>query len=161
MHARVPATWPPSTSPPHGATRTCSACSSHCATRTAGAFSDDEVRDEALTLILSGHETTANALTWAFSYLAAEPATRAALEAEADAQAWLDEGRTPTVEELMAAPYAGAVLDEALRLAPPVWVAPRRALHDVDIVGVQVPKGAHRRGQPVRHAPRPRALPRP
>ena len=107
------------------------------------AFSDDEVRDEALTLILSGHETTANALTWAFSYLAAEPATRAALEAEADAQAWLDEGRTPTVEELMAAPYAGAVLDEALRLAPPVWVAPRRALHDVDIVGVQVPKGAH------------------
>jgi cytochrome P450 len=107
------------------------------------AFSDDEVRDEALTLILSGHETTANALTWAFSYLAAEPATRAALEAEADAQDWLSEGRTPTVEELMAAPYAGAVLDEALRLAPPVWVAPRRALRDVDIVGVHVPEGAH------------------
>jgi len=107
------------------------------------AFSDDEVRDEALTLILSGHETTANALTWAFSYLASEPAARAALEAEADAQAWLTEGRTPTVEELMAAPYAGAVLDEALRLAPPVWVAPRRALRDVDVAGVPVPEGAH------------------
>jgi len=107
------------------------------------AFSDDEVRDEALTLILSGHETTANALTWAFSYLAAEPATREALEAEADAQVWLDQDRAPTVEELMAAPYAGAVLDEALRLAPPVWVAPRRALRDVDIAGVPVPAGAH------------------
>ena len=107
------------------------------------AFSDDEVRDEALTLILSGHETTANALTWAFSFLASEPAARAALEAEADAQGWLDEGRTPTVEELMAAPYAGAVLDEALRLAPPVWVAPRRALRDVDVAGVAVPEGAH------------------
>lgn len=106
-------------------------------------FSDDEVRDEALTLILSGHETTANTLTWAFSYLASEPAVREALEREADAQAWLVEGRPPTVEELLAAPVAGAVLNETLRLAPPVWVAPRRALRDVDVQGVHVPAGAH------------------
>jgi cytochrome P450 len=107
------------------------------------AFSDDEVRDEALTLILSGHETTANTLTWAFSFLAANPAIRTALEEEADAQSWLTEGRAPTVEELMATPVAGSVLNETLRLSPPVWVAPRRALVDVVIEGVHVPAGAH------------------
>jgi len=107
------------------------------------AFSDDEVRDEALTLILSGHETTANTLTWAFSYLAAHPAVRQALEVEADAQSWLTEGRAPTVEELLATPIASSILNETLRLCPPVWVAPRRALVDVDIEGVHVPAGAH------------------
>jgi len=107
------------------------------------AFSDDEVRDEALTLILSGHETTANTLTWAFSYLAADPAVRAALEEEADAQVWLRERRPPTVEELFDTPVAGAVLSETLRLAPPVWVAPRRALEPVDVQGVRIPAGAH------------------
>jgi cytochrome P450 len=107
------------------------------------AFSDDEVRDEALTLILSGHETTANVLTWAFSLLATHPDARAELEAEADAQAWLAEDRAPTVAELMAAPVAGRVLAETLRLCPPVWVAPRRALVDTQLGGVAVPAGAH------------------
>jgi cytochrome P450 len=108
------------------------------------AFSDDEVRDEALTLILSGHETTANTLTWAFSYLAANPGARASLEEEADRLDWVgDDGRSPTIEDLADAPFAGWVLSETLRLAPPVWVAPRRALTDVDIQGVRVPAGAH------------------
>ncbi len=107
------------------------------------AFSDDEVRDEALTLILSGHETTANVLTWAFSLLAAHPEAREALEAEADAQDWLDGDRAPTVAELMAAPVAGWILDETLRLCPPVWVAPRRAVVDTELGGVPVPAGAH------------------
>ena len=106
-------------------------------------LTDDEVRDEVLTLILSGHETTANVLTWALSYLAAAPATREALEAEADAQAWLAEGRAPTVEEVMGTEVAGRVLSETMRLAPPVWVAPRRALEDVEVAGVAVPAGAH------------------
>jgi cytochrome P450 len=106
-------------------------------------FSDDEVRDEALTLILSGHETTANTLTWAFSYLAADPVARAALEAEADAQDWIGDGRPPRTEDLASAPVSGWILAETLRLAPPVWVAPRRALEDVDIEGVHIPAGAH------------------
>jgi cytochrome P450 len=104
---------------------------------------DDEVRDEVLTLILSGHETTANVLTWAQAYLATAPEVRHALEAEADDQAWLSEGRAPSVEEVMDAEVAGLVLAEALRLAPPVWVAPRRALEDVEVAGVPVPAGAH------------------
>jgi cytochrome P450 len=107
------------------------------------AFSDDEVRDEALTLILSGHETTANTLTWAFSYLAAHPEARSALEAEADVLDWVGDGRSPTIEDLASAPFAGWVLSETLRLAPPVWVAPRRALVDVDVQGVHIPAGAH------------------
>jgi cytochrome P450 len=107
------------------------------------AFSDDEVRDEALTLILSGHETTANTLTWAFSYLAGAPDVREALEREADAQGWIDDERAPTVEDLMDVPIASAVLRETLRLAPPVWVAPRRAVEDVDVQGVAIPAGAH------------------
>ncbi len=106
-------------------------------------LTDDEVRDEVLTLILSGHETTANVLTWALSFLAADPATREALEAEADAQSWLAEGRAPVVEEVMGTEVAGRVLSETMRLAPPVWVAPRRALEDVEVAGVTVPAGAH------------------
>jgi cytochrome P450 len=106
-------------------------------------FSDDEVRDEALTLILSGHETTANVLTWACSFLAAHPEARAELEAEADVQDWIGDGRSARIEDLAAAPFSGWVLSETLRLAPPVWVAPRRALEDVDIEGVHIPAGAH------------------
>lgn len=108
-----------------------------------GGLDDDEVRDEVLTLILSGHETTANVLTWAQAYLAAAPEIRRALEAEADQQDWLSEGRAPSVEEVMAAEVAGLVLAEALRLAPPVWVAPRRAIEDVEVAGIPVPAGAH------------------
>ena len=106
-------------------------------------FTDEEIRDEALTLILSGHETTANMLTWAFSWLAARPDVLAALQREADASPWVREGRAPTLEEAMQADVAGQVLSESLRMAPPVWVAPRRALRDLDICGVKVPAGAH------------------
>lgn len=101
-------------------------------------FTDEEVRDEALTLILSGHETTANALTWAFSWLAGRPDLAAALREEA---ASLPE--RIGVAEAMSASVAGQVVNESLRLAPPVWVAPRRALRDVTVAGVPIPAGAH------------------
>jgi len=99
------------------------------------------IRDEVLTLILSGHETTANVLTWAFSYLSANPKWRELLREEA-MNADLDQA--PTYQSLEAmSPTASAILQEALRLAPPVWVAPRIAIDDVEIDGVKVPKGAH------------------
>ena len=101
----------------------------------------DEVRDETLTLILSGHETTANSLTWAMAYLRDRDDLWAALAEEA--RTALPEGEAPTLRRLMAAPVAGAVLAEALRLAPPVWVAPRRAIEDVEVGGIAVPRGAH------------------
>lgn len=107
------------------------------------AFTDEEVRDEALTLILSGHETTANALTWAFSWLGTRPDIWEELRAEALRQPWITGDAPATIEAVMATEVAGQVVAESLRMAPPVWVAPRRALRDVDVCGVQIPRGAH------------------
>lgn len=107
------------------------------------AFTDEEVRDEALTLILSGHETTANALTWAFSWLGTRPDVFEALRAEALALPWITSDASPTIEDVMSTEVAGQIVAESLRMAPPVWVAPRRALRDVDVCGVQLPAGAH------------------
>ncbi len=64
-----------------------------------GAISIDHIRDEVLTLILSGHETTANVMSWAFSYLSKNPQIRKALEDEADQASWITENRAPTYQE--------------------------------------------------------------
>ena len=107
-------------------------------------ISMNHIRDEALTLILSGHETTANVLSWAFAHLSNNPEAFEALSAESKKLDWLFDNRTPTYDELeQHANYATAVLWEALRLAPPVWVAPRIAIKDCEIAGVHVPAGAH------------------
>lgn len=114
-------------------------------------FTDTEVRDEALTLILSGHETTANVLTWAFSWLASRPELQAALAQEAKDLKWPGSDRTPSVEDLLGVDESGtphtkvasAIVSETLRMAPPVWVSPRVALVDIDIDGVNVPAGSH------------------
>ena len=93
-----------------------------------GEISVDHIRDEVLTLILSGHETTANVMSWAFSYLSKNPQVRKQLEDEADAASWIKENRTPTYQELEdSSPVASAILQETMRLAPPVWIAPRIA----------------------------------
>jgi cytochrome P450 len=105
------------------------------------ALSHDDVRDETLTLILSGHETTANVMTWALSYLRDRDDLWEKLKQEADQ--YLPEGQAPEIRQILSAPTAKAVFSEALRLAPPVWVSPRRAIEDVEVAGVKVPKGAH------------------
>ena len=107
-------------------------------------ISVDHIRDEVLTLILSGHETTANVMSWAFSYLSKNPKVRNELEDEADRADWINESRAPTYLELEeSSPVASAILQETMRLAPPVWVAPRIATTDCEIDGVKIPKGAH------------------
>jgi len=107
-------------------------------------ISVDHIRDEVLTLILSGHETTANVMSWAFSYLSKNPKIRKDLEDEADRASWISENRSPTYQELEdSSPIASAVLQETMRLAPPVWVAPRIATVDCEIDGIKIPKGAH------------------
>lgn len=109
-----------------------------------GQISKEHIRDEVLTLILSGHETTANVMSWAFSYLAKNPQIRAELEKEADQADWIDQSRSPSYQELEdTSPIATAILQESMRLAPPVWVAPRIAITDCVIDGVNIPKGAH------------------
>lgn len=105
-------------------------------------LSESEISDETLTLILSGHETTANVLTWTFAYLNERPDLWKALAEEARmilAQSDSDD----FARILFTAPIVGAVFNEVLRLAPPVWVAPRRAVEDVVIGNTNIPKGAH------------------
>lgn len=105
------------------------------------ALSHEDVRDETLTLILSGHETTANVMTWALSYLRDRDDLWAAVSAEADE--FLPKGQPPSLSAILSAPLTKAIFSESLRLAPPVWVSPRRAIEDVQIADVDVPKGAH------------------
>ena len=107
-------------------------------------ISIEHIRDEVLTLILSGHETTANVMSWAFSYLSKNPEVRKELEAEADRAAWITEKRIPSYQELEASsPITSAIFEETMRLAPPVWIAPRIATEDCVIDGISIPKGAH------------------
>jgi cytochrome P450 len=87
-------------------------------------MTDRQVRDEILTLFVAGHETTANALTWTFALLAQHPDVQQALEAEVDAVLG---GRTATPTTVRDLRYAKAVLAEAMRLYPPVWLLMRRA----------------------------------
>ncbi len=105
------------------------------------ALSHDDVRDETLTLILSGHETTANVMTWALAYLRdREDLWQMVAE---EAASYMPLGQPPALRQVLQAPMTKAIFAEALRLAPPVWVSPRRALEDVDVAGTSVPKGAH------------------
>ncbi|MCP5150872.1 MAG: cytochrome P450 [Ectothiorhodospiraceae bacterium] len=88
------------------------------------------LRDEAAVIILAGHETTANALGWALYLLGTAPEIEARLHAEVDGVLG---GRDPTFDDLPAVPYARAVIDETLRLYPPVHVFSREAQADDQI----------------------------
>jgi cytochrome P450 len=98
-----------------------------------------QARDEAMTLLLAGHETTANALAFTWYLLANNPQVEARLQAE------LDEvlgGRPPDVSDLDRLVYTRQVLSEALRLFPPAWLIGRQALADYPLGGYVIPKGA-------------------
>ncbi|MDB5100281.1 MAG: cytochrome [Cyanobacteria bacterium RYN_339] len=100
---------------------------------------DRQVRDEAMTLFLAGHETTANALTWAWYLLGQNPDAEAALHAELDAVLG---DRAPTFEDMPRLVVTERILSEAMRLYPPGWTIGRRALVDVTIGEFVIPKGA-------------------
>jgi cytochrome P450 len=98
-------------------------------------MSDRQVRDEANTLFVAGHETTANALAWTFYLLARNPEARARVQAEADA--FGPEGPTSFAPDRLA--YTTRVFKEALRMYPPLVVLGRRALEPVTIQGEPLP----------------------
>lgn len=106
---------------------------------TGEAMSDKQLRDEVITLFIAGHETTANALTWAWYLLARNPEVETRLRAELDAE--LGNG-PPAMADLPALPYTRMVLDETLRLYPPAWITNRQALVDDEILGYRIPAGA-------------------
>ena len=100
-----------------------------------GGMSDLQLRDEVMTILLAGHETTANALTWALYLVAGAPAVAARLRAEVDALGGMSLG-AGDVERL---PYTRAVLAEAMRLYPPAWVVGRRAIAPYVVRGITLP----------------------
>jgi cytochrome P450 len=94
-------------------------------------MSDLQLRDEVMTLLLAGHETTANALAWAWYLLATAPDVEARLHAEIDAL-----GTGPLgADDLGRLPYTRAVLAETMRLYPPAWIVGRRALDAYEVDG--------------------------
>jgi cytochrome P450 len=102
-----------------------------------GQMTDRQLRDEALTLILAGHETTANALTWTFYLLAKHPDVEARLQAELDVAL---AGRLPSVDDLPRLSYAEMVLAEAMRLYPPAYAVGRWSLEDHAFGPYEIPK---------------------
>lgn len=98
-------------------------------------MSDQQLFDEVITLLIAGHETSADALAWGFSLLARHPEKRAQLEEEA---ARVLSGRLPTQEDLEQLPYARMVFEESLRLYPPFWAIGREALADDEIGGYHI-----------------------
>lgn len=101
-------------------------------------LTDAEIRDEAVTLLLAGHETTANALAFAFHLLASHPAVEARLHAEVDERLG---DRLPGAEDADRLPVARGVFAEALRLYPPSWAMGREVLSDHPLDGHHVPAG--------------------
>jgi cytochrome P450 len=102
-------------------------------------MTDAQVRDEAVTLFLAGHETTALALTYSLYLLATHPECQARL---ADELGRVLGGRAPGLGDLESLKYTDAVVLEAMRLYPPAWVMARQALTDVEIGGFHFGKGA-------------------
>ncbi len=102
-------------------------------------MSNEHLRDELMTIVLAGHETTANLLTWTHRLLSEHPTARERLQAEVDEVLG---GRAPTLADLPKLAYTRRVLDEALRLYPPAWAISRKAMGDDEIGGYAVPAGA-------------------
>ena len=104
-----------------------------------GGLSDAHVRDEVMTLLFAGHDTTTATVAFLFHELARRPDVAGAIAAELDAL-----GRPPGYQDLMGdgLPQLDRALDETLRLYPPAWIGPRRAVRTFAFAGVTVPEGA-------------------
>lgn len=94
-------------------------------------MSDQQLRDEVMTIFLAGHETTANALSWALYLLAQNPGAATKLRTELGT---VLAGRSPTIADLSHLPYTRMVIDETLRLFPPFWLI-YRSPYQADTVG--------------------------
>ncbi|HZO06124.1 MAG TPA: cytochrome P450 [Solirubrobacterales bacterium] len=104
-------------------------------------FSDREVRDQVMTLMFAGHDTSTSTVTFMLHELARHPDVLEKLCAEQDEVLG---GRPPTIDQLeREMPYLDMVLDEVLRLYPPAWIGPRRAVRDFEFGGYAVPRGAY------------------
>jgi cytochrome P450 len=102
-------------------------------------MSDEQVRDEVLTLFLAGHETTANALLWTWYLLSQNTEAETKFHQEIDRV--LENKRLPTFEDYAALKYTEAVLAESMRLFPPAWIVGRTAIDDYELADYQLKTG--------------------
>ena len=101
-------------------------------------MSKQQLRDEVITLFVAGHETTANALAWAFYLVAQDPAAEARLLQELASL----QGTPPTMRDLAQLPYSEQVIKEAMRLYPPAGGVTRQPIHDIELGGYGIAKGS-------------------
>ncbi|HEY5932479.1 MAG TPA: cytochrome P450, partial [Nitrospira sp.] len=106
---------------------------------TGAGLTDQELRDEALTIFAAGHETTANALAWTWYLLATHPEAKARFHEEVDR---VLQGRTPNADDLPHLPYTRAIFDESLRLYPPAPAVQRKAAASTTVCGLPLQAGA-------------------
>ena len=104
-------------------------------------FGDREIRDQVMTLMFAGHDTSTSTLIFMLHELAHHPEVRQRLRQEQDRVLG---GASPTPQQLeREMPYLEMVLDEVLRLYPPAWIGPRRAIAEFEFGGCTVPRGAY------------------
>lgn len=97
-----------------------------------------QLRDECMNLLLAGHETTANTLSWTLWLLSQHPQVQQTLEQELDG---VLQGRTPTLADLPQLRYTDQVIKESMRLRPPVWVVSRIAAQETELGGYRIAQG--------------------
>jgi len=101
-------------------------------------ITDEYLRDELMTFMVGGHETTANALTWTFYHLAKNPKVLNELKNEVDS---VLSSSYLLYEDLVKFQYMDTVINESLRITPPVWITSREVLKDDEFMGVKLKKG--------------------
>jgi cytochrome P450 len=102
-------------------------------------MNDQQIRDEAMTIFLAGHETTANAMAWTWHLLGSSPGVEDKLHAELER---VLAGRTPSVEDVPKLEYTRAVIAESMRMYPPAWTIGRRVIEPHVIDGHLVEAGS-------------------
>jgi cytochrome P450 len=104
-------------------------------------FSDREIRDQVMTLMFAGHDTSTSTLTFMLHELARHPEVLRRLQEEQDRVLGTASPSAQQLEKEM--PYLDMVLDEVLRLYPPAWIGPRRAIQEFEFGGYTVPRDAY------------------
>jgi cytochrome P450 len=108
-----------------------------CDEETGRGMTDEQLRDEVMTIFIAGHETTANAMAWLMCLVAQHAAVEERLLAEIDAQ-WSEEGLT--LAQLASFPYVRQVIEESLRVYPTIWSVGRNCVEEDDLGGYSIPR---------------------
>lgn len=104
-----------------------------------GGMTDRQIRDEAMTIFLAGHETTANALAWSWYFLSRHPGIEEKFHTELDLAL---AGRLPTLDDVSRLPFATMIFAESLRMRPPFWAIGRRTIEACKVGEYSIPVGS-------------------